>query len=97
MKNLNISIAGLGNVGSAVVNVIEDNSSYLEKKSNLNLNIIGLSAKNINKERSFDTKKYKWVETPIDLLNINDLKPEHVKQIANQFLINDQTIIFSNK
>ena len=32
MKNLNISIAGLGNVGSAVVNVIEDNSSYLEKK-----------------------------------------------------------------
>ena len=76
MKNLNISIAGLGNVGSAVVNVIEDNSSYLEKKSNLKLNIIGLSAKNINKERSFDTKKYKWVETPIDLLNINNVKPD---------------------
>ena len=49
MKKLNISIAGLGNVGSAVVNVIEDNSSYWEKKSNLSLNIIGLSAKNINK------------------------------------------------
>ncbi len=76
MKNLNISIAGLGNVGSAVVNVIEDNSSYWEKKTNLSLNIIGLSAKNINQERSFDIKKYKWVETPIDLLNINDLKPD---------------------
>jgi homoserine dehydrogenase len=76
MKNLNISIAGLGNVGSAVVNMIQDNSSYWKKKSNLSLNIIGLSAKNINKERSFNTKKYKWVEAPIDLLNINDVKPD---------------------
>ena len=76
MKKLNISIAGLGNVGSAVVNVIEDNYSYWENKSNLSLNIIGLSAKNINKKRSFNTKKYKWVETPIDLLNINNVKPD---------------------
>ena len=52
------------------------NSSYVETKSHLNLEIIGLSAKNKNKERSFDIKKYKWVETPIDLLNINDEKPD---------------------
>jgi len=76
MKKLKICIAGLGNVGSSVVNLIEDNSSYVETKSHLNLEIIGLSAKNKNKERSFDIKKYKWVETPIDLLNINDAKPD---------------------
>ena len=76
MKKLKICIAGLGNVGSSVVNLIEKNSSYVETKSNLNLEIIGLSAKNINKERSFDIKKYKWVEAPIDLLNINDVKPD---------------------
>ena len=76
MKKLKICIAGLGNVGSSVVNLIEKNSSYVETKSNLNLEIIGLSAKNINKERSFDIKKYKWAETPIDLLNINDAKPD---------------------
>ena len=76
MKTLKICIAGLGNVGSSVVNLIEKNSSYVETKSNLNLEIIGLSAKNINKERSFDIKKYKWAETPIDLLNINDAKPD---------------------
>ena len=76
MKKLKISIAGLGNVGSSVVNLIEENSSYVETKSHLNLEIIGLSAKNKNKERSFDIKKYKWVETPIDLLNINDAKPD---------------------
>ena len=76
MKKLKICIAGLGNVGSSVVNLIENNSSYVETKSHLNLEIIGLSAKNINKERSFDIKKYKWAETPIDLLNINDAKPD---------------------
>ena len=76
MKKLKICIAGLGNVGSSVVNLIEENSSYVETKSHLNLEIIGLSAKNKNKERSFEIKKYKWVETPIDLLNINDAKPD---------------------
>ena len=76
MKKLKICIAGLGNVGSSVVNLIEENSSYVETKSHLNLEIIGLSAKNKNKERSFDIKKYKWVETPLDLLNINDAKPD---------------------
>ena len=76
MKKLKICIAGLGNVGSSVVNLIEENSSYVETKSHLNLEIIGLSAKNKNKERSFDIKNYKWVETPIDLLNINDAKPD---------------------
>jgi homoserine dehydrogenase len=76
MKKFKICIAGLGNVGSSVVNLIEENSSYVETKSHLNLEIIGLSAKNKNKERSFDIKKYKWVETPIDLLNINDAKPD---------------------
>ena len=76
MKKLKICIAGLGNVGSSVVNLIEKNSSYVETKSHLNLEIIGLSAKNINKERIFDIKKYKWAEIPIDLLNINDAKPD---------------------
>ena len=76
MKKLKICIAGLGNVGSSVVNLIEKNSSYVETKSHLNLEIIGLSAKNKNKERSFDIKKYKWAETPIDLLNINNAKPD---------------------
>jgi len=76
MKKLKICIAGLGNVGSSVVNLIENNSSYVKAKSHINLEIIGLSAKNINKERSFDIKKYKWAEKPIDLLNINDEKPD---------------------
>ena len=76
MKNLNICIAGLGNVGSAVVSVIEKNSQYIKNKSNLTINIIGLSAKNKDKDRNFNVRDYKWIENPIDLLNINDSKPD---------------------
>ena len=76
MKNLNICIAGLGNVGSAVVGLIDKNSQYIKNKSNLTINIIGLSAKNRDKERNFNVRDYKWIENPIDLLNINDSKPD---------------------
>ena len=76
MKNINICIAGLGNVGSSVVSLIENNSTYIKNKSNLTINIIGLSAKNKHKDRTFNIKNYKWVEHPIDLLNINNVKPD---------------------
>ena len=76
MKNLNICIAGLGNVGSAVVSVIEKNSQYIKNKSNLTINIIGLSAKNKDKDRNFNVRDYKWIDNPMDLLNINDSKPD---------------------
>ena len=82
MKNLNICIAGLGNVGSAVVSLIEKNSQYIKNKSNLTINIIGLSAKNRDKERNFNVRDYKWIENPIDLLNINDLKPDRPGETA---------------
>ncbi len=76
MNILNICIAGLGNVGSSVVSLIEKNSKYIKDKSNLTINIIGLSAKNKDKERSFNVKNYKWLDNPIDLLDINDSKPD---------------------
>ena len=76
MKNLNICIAGLGNVGSAVVSLIEKNSQYIKNKSNLTINIIGLSARNKDKDRNFNVRDYKWIENPMDLLNINDSKPD---------------------
>ena len=76
MKNLNICIAGLGNVGSAVVGLIDKNSQYIKNKSNLTINIIGLSAKNKDKDRNFNVRDYKWIDNPMDLLNINDSKPD---------------------
>ena len=72
MKNLNICIAGLGTVGANLIDMILKNSKYINTKSDLNLNIIAISAKNKLKKRIFDIDKFKWLDNPIDLAEINE-------------------------
>ena len=76
MKNINLCIAGLGNVGSALVDLIEKNTELVNFKADLNINILGLSAKNKNKKRIFDVSKYKWFQNPLDLLSVDGLVPD---------------------
>ena len=76
MKNINLCIAGLGNVGSALVNLIEKNTDLVNFKADLNINILGLSAKNKNKKRIFDTNTYKWFQNPLDLLSVDGISPD---------------------
>ena len=76
MKNINLCIAGLGNVGSALVNLIEKNTELVNFKADLNINILGLSAKNKNKKRIFDVSKYKLFQNPLDLLSVDGLVPD---------------------
>ncbi len=75
MKNIDICIAGLGNVGSSLVNLIEQNANYVINKSNLNINILALSAKNKNKKRNFNIDNYEFIENPIDLLKVDNKTP----------------------
>ena len=64
MSKLNIGIAGLGNVGSALVETIEENKNYFLDKTDVELNIVGISAKTKNKKRNFliiFVKNYSYV------------------------------------
>tara|TARA_Y100001970_G_scaffold44372_1_gene55397 strand:+ start:16765 stop:18060 length:1296 start_codon:yes stop_codon:yes gene_type:complete len=72
MKKINIGIIGLGNVGSALINYIEENHNYFLKKSLINFNIIGISAKNKRKKRNFDINKYRWFDNPINIIKSDD-------------------------
>ena len=72
MKKVNICIAGLGNVGSEVVKHLTDNKDYYLKKTNIEFNILAISAKNKSKKRVFDIDKFKWLDNPLDLIKIND-------------------------
>lgn len=81
MNNINICIAGLGNVGSSLVQLIEKNKEFVNYKSDLNINIIGLSAKNKNKNRNFNIKNYDWIDNPIELLNVKGKKPNIIIEL----------------
>ncbi len=70
MKNLNICIAGLGNVGSSLLDSIEKNYSYFEKKFNIRINVIGVSAKSKSKKRNIDISQYAWFDDPISMAKL---------------------------
>ena len=72
MRNINICIAGLGTVGSNVILSLNKNNDYINSKSNLSFNILGVSAKNKFKKRICDIKNFTWCENPLNLLNIKD-------------------------
>ena len=73
MKQINIAIAGLGNVGSNLIETIEKNKNLIQNKSNIIFNILGVSAKNKSKKRIININNYYWYDDANDLLNIDDL------------------------
>ena len=68
IKECNISIAGLGNVGSQVVKSIEENRVFIKDKSQISFNIVGISAKNKFKKRIINIENYKWFDNPENLI-----------------------------
>ena len=81
MNKINICIAGLGNVGTALISLIEKNDNFVKKKANININILGLSAKNKDKKRNFNIEDYKWVDEPKNLLKIGEKKPDIIIEL----------------
>ena len=71
MKTIKIAIFGLGVVGSHVVKLLEKNSYTLD---NTKFKIVSISAKNKNKKRNFNVKKYPWFKDFSDLSQSN--KPD---------------------
>ena len=72
MKQVNVCIAGLGNVGSALIDSINKNNDYLNNKFSIKINIVGISAKNKYKKRKIKTDDYIWFDDPRDMTNLDN-------------------------
>lgn len=72
MREINICIAGIGNVGSSLIKSLEKNKNLIISKSSLKINILGISGKNINKKRDFNVSKYKWFDNPLDMIEVKN-------------------------
>ena len=57
MKKIGIGIIGLGNVGRRLYKEIISKKKEIKLKTGKNIDIVAISAKNINKKRSFKIKK----------------------------------------
>tara|TARA_Y100000768_G_scaffold201350_1_gene151405 strand:+ start:3445 stop:4740 length:1296 start_codon:yes stop_codon:yes gene_type:complete len=67
MVDIRVGIIGLGSVGQGVVKILNDDISLIKKKTNAKISIIGVSAKNKNKQREVQIDRYQWYDDPISL------------------------------
>jgi len=65
-KNLNIAIVGLGNIGSSLYRHLIKNRENIKKKTNVNLVLKYVSAKNKLKKRKINVPKNKWLKNYLE-------------------------------
>ena len=65
---INLCIAGLGTVGSNVAKILIDNRNFFLNKTNIDFNIVGISAKNKSKKRIFNISKLHWFDDPFEMI-----------------------------
>ena len=67
MKKIGIGIIGLGNIGSRLYKEIISKKKDIGLKTNTNINIVAISAKNLKKKRNFKFKKNIFYKNPLEI------------------------------
>ena len=106
MKKIGIGIVGLGNIGSRLYKEIISKKKNIGIKTNTNINIVAISAKNINKKRSFKIRRKIFFKNPLHIAKnprVNILieligKSDGIsKRVVESALINKKHVITANK
>ena len=67
IKNINVGIIGLGQIGSRLYKEILSKKKDIKLKTGKNVNILAISAKNAKKKRSFKFNKKIFFKNPLDI------------------------------
>ena len=67
MKNINVALVGLGQVGNYLMNELNKKKSDIELKTGKKINIVAISAKNPNKKRKFKINKKIFYKNPLEI------------------------------
>ena len=68
MNNIiNIAVVGLGQVGNYLLNELNIKKKDIELKTGKKINVVAISAKNINKERKFKINKKIFFRNPLEI------------------------------
>ena len=73
MRELNIAIIGLGNIGSYLFKYLNDNKKILTEKNNCLPIVKYVSARNKKKKRNIKIKKNQWLKNYLDSTKIKDV------------------------
>ncbi len=64
---LKVGLAGLGTVGTAVVQLLEHGRDKLIARCGRPIEVVAVSARSRSKKRGFDLKKFRWIGDPVAL------------------------------
>ena len=73
MKNVNIGLVGLGQIGIYLYNELQKKRKDIELKTGKKINITAISAKNIKKKRKFKINKKIFFKDPLNILKNNKI------------------------
>ncbi len=74
MKNIvNIAVIGLGQIGIYLLNELNTKKKDIELKTGKKINIVAISAKNINKKRQFRINKKIFFKKPLEIFNTKNV------------------------
>ena len=68
-NKINIAIIGLGQIGNYLLNELNKNKREILIKTGKQINIVAISARNINKKRKFKINKKIFFKKPLDIIN----------------------------
>ena len=68
-NNINIAVVGLGQVGIYLLNELNIKRKEIELKTGKKINVVAVSAKNINKKRRFKVNKKIFYKNPLEIFN----------------------------
>jgi homoserine dehydrogenase len=72
-SSLRVGVAGLGNVGAALVAQIVRERTMLAEKCARPMEVVAVCARSKGKDRGFDVKKVRWTDDPVALAESNDI------------------------
>ena len=106
MKPLNIGIIGLGTVGMGLIKCLINNKNIIKSKSEREISIAAICAKNKNKKRDIDIGNLKWVQDPFDITDDKEIDvvveliggdENPSKSIVEKSLLNKKHVVTANK
>ena len=66
-KLINIAVVGLGQVGNYLLNELNTKKKDIELKTGKKINVVAVSARNINKKRKFKVNKKIFYKNPLEI------------------------------
>ena len=72
-KLINIAVVGLGQVGNYLLNELNTKKKDIELKTGKKINVVAVSARNIDKKRKFKVNKKIFYKNPLEIFKKNNI------------------------